>query len=89
MSEVPTKQRQLSIAYQAASELKPRSSNPRLHSKKQLAQIANAIRRFGFTNPVLIDGEIETEVHAVSQSSSISRRASPECRVARDRPARQ
>jgi DNA modification methylase len=55
MSEVPTKQRQLSITYQAASELKPRSSNPRLHSKKQLAQIANAIRRFGFTNPVLID----------------------------------
>jgi hypothetical protein len=45
----------LSIEYQAVSALKPRASNPRTHSKKQIAQIANAIRRFGFTNPVLVD----------------------------------
>jgi hypothetical protein len=32
----------------------------RVHSKKQIRQIANSIQRFGFTNPVLIrdDGEI-------------------------------
>ena len=45
----------LSIEYQAVSALKPRASNPRTHLKKQIAQIANAIRRFGFTNPVLVD----------------------------------
>src|SRR5258706_5298322 len=45
----------LSISYQAVSALKPRATNPRNHSKKQITQIANAIRRFGFTNPVLVD----------------------------------
>ena len=45
----------LSIVYQAVDALKPRSTNPRTHSKKQIGQIASAIRRFGFTNPVLVD----------------------------------
>ena len=45
----------LSIEYQAVSALKPRATNPRTHSKKQITQIANAIRRFGFTNPALVD----------------------------------
>jgi DNA modification methylase len=45
----------LSIVYQAVDSLKPRSTNPRTHSKKQIGQIASAIRRFGFTNPVLVD----------------------------------
>jgi DNA modification methylase len=31
--------------------------NPRSHSKKQIRQIADSITRFGFTNPVLIDGD--------------------------------
>ncbi len=30
-------------------------SNARTHSRKQLRQIADSIRTFGFTNPVLID----------------------------------
>ena len=55
MSADPSKQRQLTIAYKTTSELKPRATNPRIHSKKQITQIANAIRRFGFTNPVLVD----------------------------------
>ena len=33
------------------------SCNARTHSRKQIRQIAESIRRFGFTNPVLIDGE--------------------------------
>src|SRR5205823_6069987 len=45
----------LSVVYQDVSSLKPRTTNPRAHSKKQIAQIANAIRRFGFTNPILVD----------------------------------
>ena len=41
-------------------KLRPYAGNPRTHSKKQVRQIADSIRRFGFTNPVLIgeDGEI-------------------------------
>ncbi|MEH2709886.1 DNA modification methylase [Bradyrhizobium elkanii] len=45
----------LSIDYLPTHQLNPRSNNPRTHSKKQIAQIANAIRRFGFTNPILVD----------------------------------
>ena len=38
-------------------QLRPCPRNARTHSRKQLRQIADSIRRFGFTNPVLIDGE--------------------------------
>ena len=38
-------------------QLKPWARNARTHSKKQLRQIADSIRTFGFTNPVLIDEE--------------------------------
>ena len=47
--------RQLTVSYQDAASLNPRATNPRTHSKKQIDQIAKAIRQFGFTNPVLID----------------------------------
>ena len=38
----------------------PNKGNARTHTKKQIRQIASSIKRFGFTNPVLIDdhGEI-------------------------------
>ena len=35
--------------------LRPYPKNARKHSKKQIRQIADSIRAFGFTNPVLID----------------------------------
>jgi ParB-like chromosome segregation protein Spo0J len=38
-------------------QLQPWPRNARTHSRKQVRQIAESIRRFGFTNPVLIDGE--------------------------------
>jgi DNA modification methylase len=37
------------------TRLKPYPRNARIHSKKQIRQIADSIKRFGFTNPVLID----------------------------------
>jgi len=37
--------------------LKPWARNARTHSRKQIRQIGESIRRFGFTNPVLIDNE--------------------------------
>src|SRR5260221_14590730 len=42
------------------ANLQPHTRNPRIHSKKQVRQIADSIRQFGFNNPVLIgeDGGI-------------------------------
>jgi ParB-like chromosome segregation protein Spo0J len=36
--------------------LKPYRNNARTHSAEQIRQIAASIKRFGFTNPVLVDG---------------------------------
>jgi DNA modification methylase len=46
----------LKIAYRKVGDLNPYAGNARTHSDKQIEQIAASIRRFGFTNPVLIDG---------------------------------
>lgn len=43
------------IEYLAVGSLIPSPRNARTHSRKQIRQIANSIREFGFTNPVLID----------------------------------
>jgi len=48
--------RALKITYKSPSQLKPRTRNPRTHSKKQIQQIATSIKAFGFISPVLIDG---------------------------------
>jgi 16S rRNA G966 N2-methylase RsmD len=45
------------IIHVSPGALTPRGNNPRTHSKKQIRQIANCIRRFGFTNPVLVDAK--------------------------------
>lgn len=39
------------------ADLKPYANNPRTHSKKQIRQIADSIREFGWTNPVLTDAD--------------------------------
>jgi DNA modification methylase len=41
------------------TKLRPRSRNPRTHSKKQIGQIANSILRFGWTYPILVDEDFE------------------------------
>lgn len=48
------------IEHRAPHDLVPYANNARTHSPKQVRQIADSIRRFGFVNPVLIsdDGEI-------------------------------
>src|SRR5262249_44687751 len=45
----------LRIEYLAVPQLRPFGANARTHSKKQVRQIADSIKAFGFTNPVLID----------------------------------
>jgi DNA modification methylase len=49
--------RALSIRYQPIKALVPYKRNARTHSKRQLHQIAESIRTFGFTNPILINAE--------------------------------
>ena len=41
------------------ARLRPYAQNARTHSRKQITQIADSIRRFGFTNPVLVSDENE------------------------------
>jgi DNA modification methylase len=45
----------LAIIYRSLEELTPHSSNARTHSRHQIRQIADSVKVFGFTNPVLID----------------------------------
>lgn len=48
---------QISIELRDTASLIPYAKNSRLHSAEQVAQIARSIETFGFTNPILIDGE--------------------------------
>ena len=45
------------IVSRKVEDLIPYARNSRTHSDAQVAQIAASVREFGWTNPVLIDGE--------------------------------
>jgi ParB-like chromosome segregation protein Spo0J len=45
------------IEQRAVADLIPYASNSRTHSDAQVAQIAASIKEFGWTNPILIDGD--------------------------------
>ena len=47
----------LEIEYKNTDELIPYINNSRIHSEEQVTQVASSIKEFGFTNPILIDGE--------------------------------
>jgi len=47
----------LEIEYKQTSELIPYVNNSRTHSDEQVTQVASSIKEFGFTNPILIDGD--------------------------------
>lgn len=47
----------LSIIYRNPADLKLDPDSPRLHSRKQIRQIARSIEAFGFIAPVLIDAQ--------------------------------
>jgi len=46
---------ELNIVYKNIKELKPYKKNAKKHDKTQVKQIANSIKEFGFTQPVIID----------------------------------
>ena len=45
----------LSITYCTTDSLNPNMHNPRVHTKKQVGQIAQSIQSFGFNVPLLVD----------------------------------
>lgn len=48
---------ELKIEYKKIEDLIPYVNNTRTHSENQVAQIASSIKEFGWTNPILLDGE--------------------------------
>jgi ParB-like nuclease domain len=49
--------KQLKITYKKTADLLPYANNSRTHSDEQIEQLARSIKEFGFTNPVLLDGQ--------------------------------
>lgn len=47
----------LKVEYRSVDDLIPYARNARTHSDEQVTRIAASIKEFGFTNPILIDGE--------------------------------
>lgn len=47
--------KQIEIKYKNIKELKPYKKNAKKHPKEQIERIANSIKEFGFTQPVIID----------------------------------
>ena len=45
------------VEYVPVSQLKPYLGNARTHSRKQIKQIAESMKRFGFVNPPLVDDD--------------------------------
>src|ERR1700731_4540010 len=43
------------IKLASVRKLRPNKRNPRTHSKKQIDQIVQSIRRFGWTCPIIVD----------------------------------
>lgn len=47
----------LRVTYLNIELLRPSAGTPRTHSRRQKEQLARAIKRFGFTVPVVVDEE--------------------------------
>lgn len=47
----------MKIVQKPVDKLIPYVNNSRTHSDEQIAQIASSIKEFGWTNPILVDGE--------------------------------
>lgn len=47
----------LEIQYKSIDDLKPYDKNSRTHSIDQINQIVTSIKRFGWTNPILLDND--------------------------------
>jgi len=48
---------ELQVQYIDPQELKPFADNPRQHSERNIQDIQRSIKKFGFTNPILVRQE--------------------------------
>jgi DNA modification methylase len=48
----------LSVRYVPVDTVRPDPNNPRIHTEKQVKQIAKSISTFGFNVPILVDGDL-------------------------------
>ncbi|MCA6299158.1 MAG: ParB N-terminal domain-containing protein, partial [Phenylobacterium sp.] len=48
----------LEVTYRSLDELKPFANNPRIHPRRQIDQLVVSLTTFGFTNPILVDPEL-------------------------------
>ena len=53
---MPQNEKDLQVVYRNPSELIPYARNARTHNPEQVQRIAASIREFGFTSPILLDG---------------------------------
>jgi len=56
-SGLDPRNRKLAVTYRPLDGLIPYAKNARTHSAEQVAEIAASIRAFGWTNPILVDGD--------------------------------
>ena len=49
----------IQVVYKKVKDLVPYAKNARLHSDEQVTQLVNAIKRFGWTTPILLDEQNE------------------------------
>ena len=54
----------MQITEVAVEALIPYAKNSRTHDDAQVAQIAASIKEFGWTNPILVDGDIDVTVQS-------------------------
>ena len=54
---LPAMIEKLSVTYRKVADLIPYARNARTHSDEQVARIASSIKEFGWTSPILVDGE--------------------------------
>lgn len=54
---LPAMTEKLSVTYRKVADLIPYARNARTHSDEQVARIASSIKEFGWTSPILVDGE--------------------------------
>jgi hypothetical protein len=59
MSKPSIKRPRLDVEYVPVTAVQPDPQNARKHSKRQIVQLKASIEEFGFTNPILVDGDLK------------------------------
>ena len=64
--------RTLAVEYLSVASLRLNPQNPRLHNDKQVRQLANSIRSFGFNVPVLVDAHLQARTRPWPATAALS-----------------